>query len=98
MPFQNYNVGKCPNFGSFNVGKCPKPDLLIEKEWEVIPLEVKSGKDYLHHQALNNMLEVYRSKRAIVLHNGNYEVRGRISYYPICWTEFITKKGTDLLD
>ena len=87
MPFQNYNVGKCP-----------KPDLLIEKEWEVIPLEVKSGKDYLRHQALNNMLEVYRSKRAIVLRNGNYEVRGRISYYPIYWTEFITKKGTDLLD
>lgn len=82
----------------YNSKKYGEVDFLIEKEGEVIPLEVKSGKDYLRHQALNNMLEVYHSKRAIVLHNGNYEVRGRISYYPIYWAEFITKKGMDLLD
>ena len=82
----------------YNSKKYGEVDFLIEKQGEVIPLEVKSGKDYLRHQALNNMFEVYHSKRAIVLRNGNYETRGLISYYPIYWAEFITKKGADLLD
>ena len=86
------------NLYYYNSKKYGEVDFLLEKMGEVIPLEVKSGKDYLRHQALNNMLDVYCSKRAIVLHNGNYEVRGRISYFPIYWAEFITKKGTDLLD
>ncbi len=82
----------------YNSKKYGEVDFLIEKDGEVIPIEVKSGKDYLRHQALNNMLEVYHSKRAIVFHNGNYETRGHVSYFPIYWAEFITKKGTDLLD
>lgn len=82
----------------YNSKKYGEVDFLIEKAGDVIPIEVKSGKNYLRHQALNNMLEVYRSKKAIVLHNGNYENRGRVSYFPIYWVEFITKKGKDLLD
>ncbi len=81
----------------YNSKKYGEVDFLIEKGGEAIPLEVKSGKDYLRHQALNNMLEVYHTKTAIVLHNGNYETRGGVSYFPIYWAEFITKKGADLL-
>ncbi len=50
----------------------------------VLPLEVKSGKDYKRHSALNNLLEKQQTcERAVVLHNGNVQAEGRRVYLPV---------------
>lgn len=48
-------------------------------------VEVKSGKDFKRHNALNNLLATpgYEFDRAIVLHNGNIQREGAILYAPI---------------
>jgi len=62
----------------------------------VLPIEVKSGKDYAVHSALNNLLANadYNVKSALVLSNER-EVRtsGSITYMPIYYVMFI---GTNL--
>ena len=40
----------------FNSKKQGEVDFLIEYKGNVLPLEVKSGKDYKVHSALNNLL------------------------------------------
>ena len=57
----------------------------------VLPIEVKSGRDYSVHSALNNFVkEDYPIKKAIVLSN-NREVRrkGKIIYLPIYYVMFL---------
>lgn len=51
----------------------------------VLPIEVKSGKDYVRHSALSNLLadEARGIERAVVLHDGNVEVRDRVAYLPV---------------
>ena len=59
-------------------------DLLVEGRPSVVPLEVKSGKDYLRHSALSNIFgaEEYGIEKGYVVHNGNVEVNGDIVYIP----------------
>ncbi len=66
-------------------------DFLITQGDKVMPLEVKSGKDYHSHAAINNLLADYPDyvKDPIVLCNGNVEVAGRISYLPLYMIMFI---------
>lgn len=68
-------------------------DFLLERDAEVIPLEVKSGKDYDHHVALNNVMKNpdYGIKQAIVLCNDNVSTRGDVTYAPIYMLMFIEK-------
>ena len=58
----------------------------------ILPIEVKSGKDYTIHRALNTFLSNpnYRVKQAFVLSNAQ-EIRqeGYITYLPIYFTMFI---------
>lgn len=51
----------------------------------VLPIEVKSGKDYRRHRALTNVLEVgeWGLREAVVLHDGNVETDGAVAYLPI---------------
>ena len=60
-------------------------DFVIELNGNVLPIEVKSGKDYKRHQALNNVIntESNRIPEAIVFHDGNVEHEGKILYLPI---------------
>lgn len=75
----------------FNSKKQGEVDFLLEQDAEIIPLEVKSGKDYQRHVALTNLLanDEYNIHRAIVLSNSNMEVRGKILYAPVYMTMFI---------
>lgn len=68
-------------------------DFLLERGAEIIPIEVKSGKDYDRHVALNNVLKnpEYGIKEAIVLCNGNVSVHGNVTYAPIYMLMFIEK-------
>lgn len=58
----------------------------------ILPIEVKSGKDYTIHRALNTFLSNpnYRVKQAFVLSNAQ-EIRqeGYVTYLPIYFTMFI---------
>ena len=58
----------------------------------VLPIEVKSGKDYYVHTALNHFVsnEDYRINKAIVLSNErNVIVKDKISYMPIYYSMFL---------
>jgi len=78
----------------FNSKKQGELDFLIELGGEVLPIEIKSGKDYTKHVALNNVLEnqEYAIPTAYVFHNGNVGVVGKVVYYPIYMLMFVQKK------
>lgn len=69
----------------YNSKKLGELDLVIESEGHVLPIEVKSGKDYKKHNALNNVLanDAYDAERALVLYNGNLVCKENITYMPI---------------
>ena len=75
----------------FNSKKQGELDFIIEHNLQAVPIEVKSGKDYQIHSALNNILanKEYGIRKAIVLCNDNVRTDGRIFYYPIYMTMFI---------
>lgn len=58
----------------------------------VVPIEVKSGKDYTVHSALNNFVQNdgYNIKKAIVVSNErNIKHNGKITYLPIYYIMFL---------
>lgn len=77
----------------FNSKRQGELDFLVEHYGEVIPIEIKSGKDYTKHAALNNVLanETYHIPEAYVFHNGNVSTDGKITYYPIYMLMFVQK-------
>jgi predicted AAA+ superfamily ATPase len=61
-------------------------DFLLESaSSDVTPVEVKSGKDYKRHRALNNIMDIasYDIRKAYVLHEGNLVSGSVICYIPI---------------
>ncbi|MBR1440752.1 MAG: AAA family ATPase, partial [Lachnospiraceae bacterium] len=58
-------------------------DFIIERDDKPIPIEVKSGKDYKKHKALDHLLEKYSFDEVYVLSANNVEIEGNILYYPI---------------
>ncbi len=69
-------------------------DFLIEHKGSLLPIEVKSGKDYKRHSALNNLLanQNYEIQEAVVFSNANVEREGKILYLPIYMAMFFEKK------
>lgn len=78
---------KCHNYSLFyyNNKKNGEVDFIIEKGTEIIPIEVKSGKDYKRHVALENLLNntSYKINRAYTLCQGNIECDKKRIYLPI---------------
>lgn len=78
---------KCHNYSLFyyNNKKNGVVDFIIEKGTEIIPIEVKSGKDYKRHVALENLLNntSYKINRAYTLCQGNIECDKKRIYLPI---------------
>ena len=68
-------------------------DFIVSIGGEVVPLEVKSGKDYKRHAALSNILEVpeYHLREGIVLGNCNISHEDKITYMPIYMAMFIER-------
>lgn len=64
-------------------------DFLIEKDGKVIPIEVKSGKDYKRHSALNNLIEDFNVEKAFILNNDNISIKNEKIYIPIYMVMFI---------
>lgn len=82
----------------FNSRKQGEVDFVIEYENECTPIEVKSGKDYTIHSALNNILSntEYNINKAYVLCNGNVEKKGKIIYLPIYMIMFFDEHNQPL--
>ena len=68
---------------------------MITYKGEVLPIEIKSGKDYEKHSALNNLLnnENYEINKAFVFCNDNYKVSGKVHYFPVYMLSFIEKSA-----
>ena len=88
----------CHGFGGdehelhyFNSKKQGELDFVIAQYGKVIPIEVKSGKDYERHNALTNVLanDDYNIDFAYVLTNDNLRVEGKRIYMPIYMLMFI---------
>ena len=79
----------------YNSKKRGELDFLIELQGKVLPLEIKSGKDYEVHRALSSILDCgeYDLPEAVVFNNENLHVDGKIVYAPIYMVMFLEKKN-----
>ena len=80
----------------YNNKKRGELDFVIELNGEVLPIEVKSGKDYEVHRALSNIMECkeYDLPHAIVFNNDNLREQGKILYAPIYMVMFLVRDNT----
>ena len=74
-----------------NIGEM---DFAIEMSGKVIPIEVKSGKAYKSHKALDNFMNVtdYHLNKAYVFSVENVETDGNITYLPIYMCYLLKEK------
>lgn len=72
-------------------------DFLIENGTSIIPIEVKSGKDYIRHCSLNNLLDnnEFNINESIILTNDNVVVVNKRNYYPIYMIMFVQTNVDD---
>jgi hypothetical protein len=75
----------------FNSKKQGELDYVLEYDNHVLPIEVKSGKDYARHNALSNVMgnEEYDIQNAYVFCNENVQVNARVTYLPIYMIAFL---------
>ena len=78
----------------FNSKKQGELDFIVEREGDVLPIEIKSGKDYQRHAALDNVMDNkdYAIPTAFVFQNDNVRTNGRIVYLPIYMLMFLQKE------
>lgn len=77
----------------YNSKKFGEIDFLYEDNNGIVLLEVKSGKNYLRHSAINNLLKEYRNdiSKAIVFNIDNVKEEDDILYLPLYMLMFIEK-------
>lgn len=75
----------------FNNKKHGEVDFLVEHNSELLPIEVKSGKDYQKHSALSYFMSTRQFRNAMVLSNFNVSEKDKITYLPIYMIMFIIK-------
>ena len=80
----------------YNNKKRGELDFVIELGGKVLPIEVKSGKDYETHRALSNIMDCgqYDLSEAVVFNNANLRVAGKIVYAPVYMAMFLEKDDT----
>jgi len=100
--FENYAAQELLAHGFkayyYNSKKYGELDFVIEYNDEVLPIEIKSGKDYQKHSALNNVLNIkqYEIKNAFVFTDFNIRVKDKITYYPIYTLMFLDKNNVEI--
>lgn len=77
-----------------NIGEL---DFVVQQNDEVMPIEIKSGKDYKTHAALNNALKVkeWNLKKGIVFCMDNIQKTERITYLPWYLVMFLKQNNHD---
>ncbi|WP_027207130.1 ATP-binding protein [Butyrivibrio fibrisolvens] len=75
-------------YNSHSIGEL---DFIIEEDFHVVPIEVKSGKDYTVHSAINKVVsnKEYDVDHAYVFANCDVSVNGKFIYMPIYMVAFI---------
>ena len=75
----------------FNSKKQGELDFVVEHQGEVLPIEVKSGKEFERHRALSNIMdnEEYAIPKAIVFCQENIQIKNRLVYLPIYMLMFL---------
>ena len=90
---------KCHGFDLyyFNSKKQGEIDFLVEQQGNVVPVEIKSGKDYTKHAALDHVVQnpQYGIREAFVFHNGNLHTEGIVTYCPVYMLMFLNKESFD---
>lgn len=92
--FENYVA--CELYASdlkvyyYKTPKIGEIDFITELEGTVLPIEVKSGRDFKRHKSLDNLMShpAYNIPRGVVLSLNNLEISDRIFYCPIYMTPF----------
>ena len=81
----------------FNSKKQGELDFVIEYNGAVLPIEVKSGKNYERHRALSNVVrnEQYAVNQAFVFCQDNVSVREKAVYLPIYMLMFLDQPKLD---
>lgn len=82
----------------YNSKKYGELDFIAEYNGKVLPIEIKSGKSYQRHSALNNILNInnYNLDEAFVFSNYNIKVENKITYYPIYMLMFLIQDDIKL--
>lgn len=92
---------KCQGFDLyyFQSKKQGELDFLIEYQGRVLPIEVKSGKAYARHRALDQVrrTEAYGIGEAVVLCNENIQVKDGVFYCPVYLTGLFQKQQEEEL-
>lgn len=83
----------------YNSKRLGELDFVIEHNGSIVPIEVKSGKDYYVHSAINNVMEVsdFGINEAIVFSGQDVAVEGRIVYYPVYMATFVREDESDII-
>ena len=84
----------------YNSKKKGELDFVVEHAGRVLPIEVKSGKDYEKHSALDNVMSVkeYAIEEAYVFTNDNVKVKGKLTYLPIYMVMFLKEDLIEFMD
>jgi predicted AAA+ superfamily ATPase len=84
----------------YNNKKQGELDFVVEHDGGVLPIEVKSGKDYVRHSALDNVMAVseYGISKAYIFTNDNVKVDGKQVYYPIYMVMFLKEDTIEFPD
>ena len=87
------------NLYFYNSHRIGKLDFVIEKDLSVIPIEVKSGKDYYVHSAISKVTQnpEYNIKESIVFSHSNIQYKGKISYLPAYMVMFLSDTSKALV-
>ena len=77
----------------YNNKKRGEIDFVVWLAGNVLPIEVKSGKDYNQHRALANIMDCqeYALPEAIILCNDNLKLDEKLVYAPVYMAMFIHK-------
>jgi len=82
------------NLYYYDKKKTGEIDFVVEQCSNLIPIEIKSGKNYKSHASLNKLLDIdqYKLKHSIVFSTGNVEVADKIIYLPLYMIMFFKKE------
>lgn len=84
----------------YNNKKKGELDFVVEHAGQVLPIEVKSGKDYEKHSALDNVMAVaeYGIEEAFIFTNDNVKTDGKRTYFPIYMVMFLQNDPIGFVD
>ena len=84
----------------YNSKKMGELDFVIEHNGQILPIEVKSGKNYEKHSALDNVMAVkeYDIGEAYIFTNDNVKTDGKLTYLPIYMSMFLREDAVDFID